>query len=87
MIRHDIHLCVIMSLMSYGFFNFVACIYRRIVTTCFSGEVKLWSSEDWSCLSVTQAPMAQQHHVSNCWHFILLLKNFHVYMCVAGMET
>ena len=37
---------------------------RHIATSCYSGEVKLWSSDGWQCEDVTQAPMAQQHHVS-----------------------
>ena len=34
-----------------------------IATTCFSGEVKLWSPQ-WVCLDHTLAPMSSQHHVS-----------------------
>ena len=43
-------------------FHFAHC--RHIATSCYSGEVKLWSGEGWRCEDVTQAPIGQQHHVS-----------------------
>lgn len=44
---------------------FILCVHcRHIVTTCSSGEMKLWTNEGWRCEDVTLAPMAQQHHVS-----------------------
>lgn len=33
-----------------------------IATSCFSGEVKLWSPQ-WVCLDHVTAPMSSQHHV------------------------
>ena len=33
-----------------------------IATSCFSGEVKLWSPQ-WACLDHVTAPMSSQHHV------------------------
>jgi WD40 repeat protein len=35
---------------------------RYIATSCFSGEVKLWSPQ-WVCLDHVTAPMSSQHHV------------------------
>ena len=35
-----------------------------IASSCYSGEVKLWSPPQWECLDVAMAPMASQHHVS-----------------------
>ena len=35
---------------------------RYIATSCFSGEVKLWSPQ-WVCLDHVTAPMMSQHHV------------------------
>lgn len=35
---------------------------RFIATSCFSGEVKLWSPQ-WACLDHVTAPMSSQHHV------------------------
>ena len=34
-----------------------------IATSGYSGEVKLWSPQQWECLDVAMAPMASQHHV------------------------
>lgn len=36
-----------------------------IATSCFSGEVKLWSPQ-WACLDHVTAPMSSQHHVGEC---------------------
>ena len=33
-----------------------------IATSCFSGEVKLWSPQ-WACLDYVTAPISSQHHV------------------------
>ena len=41
----------------------VVVTHRHIVTTSYSGELKLWSGEGWKYEWGTQAPMAQQHHV------------------------
>lgn len=38
---------------------------KYIATSCFSGEVKLWSPQ-WVCLDHVTAPMTSQHHVSTC---------------------
>ena len=38
---------------------------RWVATSCYSGEVKLWS-EEWGCVDVVTAPMGCQHHVSVC---------------------
>ena len=35
---------------------------KYIATSCFSGEVKLWSPQ-WECLDHVTAPMTSQHHV------------------------
>ena len=35
---------------------------RYVATSCFSGEVKLWSPQ-WACLDHVTAPMTSQHHV------------------------
>ena len=43
-----------------------------IATSCYSGEVKLWSAPQWECLAVAMAPMASQHHVSVGAQFALL---------------
>ena len=43
---------------------------RYIATSCFSGEVKLWSPRGWACLDHVTAPMMSQHHVgcTQCIH-------------------
>ena len=42
-----------------------------IATSCFSGEVKLWSPQ-WACLDHVTAPMSSQHHVGECKNLICL---------------
>ena len=42
-----------------------------IATSCFSGEVKLWSLQ-WACLDHVTAPMSSQHHVGECKDLICL---------------
>ncbi len=36
---------------------------RYVVTSCYSGGVRLWKGEGWELLDKTEAPMASQHHV------------------------
>ena len=45
----------------------IMCMRRcgdYVVTTSYSGEVKLWSGDGWECLCEATAPMGAQHYVS-----------------------
>ena len=61
-----------------------------IATSCFSGEVKLWSPQ-WACIDHVTAPMSSQHHVGEICKNVIAPTNLNIgyfnVVFTAGMVT